>query len=128
MGSPGINLSAFNDITLQKPLSGTKLQNILEMFESYIPRNRWASQILSQSPTPEGIQENPISLVPRNSEFDAQAIRVGAALSGEDGAARARSFLSRSQRSSSLDDEEVISVLQKNPSLGVRTLSTRKRQ
>lgn len=113
---------------MAKPLEGDKLRNIWEMYESYIPRERWI-KVLEDSVDSIASSENYNGMnirVPQNAENDAQALRIGAILCSSPAAARAHCLLRRNGGAPISDDQ----VLQKLavPDFAVRTMPRRKRQ
>ncbi len=101
---PSEKISSANDGSMRKPLSGDKLRNIAEMYESYVPRDRWPVQLVEALKRPHTEIEDNMH-VPANSQYDAQAIRVGALLGASGGAARVHTYLRRVEGASNLSDD-----------------------
>lgn len=130
-GAPGLGLSAAVDESMRRPLRGQKLKSMLEMYESYIPLYRWPRQLTDALHATEHIPDEAGNLatisVPQNAEFDAQSVRVGAAMGVPEAAARAHTFLRRTNGSDNIADSALIQALESRPHSGVRTLPRRKR-
>jgi len=121
---PTYQQSAAADTSMNKPLKGKKLKKIEDMYRSYVAEDRWPTQLFSElSAVNNGVDGNhDMNLaLPRNSQYDEQAIRVGDLLETEDGAARAYSYLTRTDGGNNSDEDDAV-VAQKlisKPDLGI---------
>lgn len=126
---PTYNQSAAVDVSMQKPLQGVKLRNIAEMYSSYIPENRWPAQLKTalQSTQVSSSSADEQQSIPRNSHYDAQAVRIMDQLGNEESAAIAHTYLSRTHGANSINDEELVKKVQSYLDFGIRTLPRRKK-
>lgn len=126
--SATVKLLAYHNKDSQTPLSGGKLTNILETYTSFIPRNRWASQLPSSVSESNNSVQNQISNnAQRGTIIDEQSLRVGTLIGTAEGAARAHSFLRRSGSQALYTDAQIIQQFQDKPDAGIRNLPRRRR-
>lgn len=128
--APSAELSAAIDASMNKQITGDKLRNITEMYDSYVPRDRWPRQLVEALHARRGGTDT-VGIerphIPANSQHDAQAIRVGHLIDTQEGAARSHSYLRRVDGASRMPDEQLAEILRKAPDSGVRTMPRRKR-
>ena len=108
---------------MRKALGGEKLRNLVDMYNAFVPPDRWPAQIIAMSNNCLGeIKEID------NTEWDHRAI----SLCGSDvhdilRIARIHSLLRRDRTSASLSDAVICKRMTQNPHYAIRTMPRRNR-
>lgn len=125
--SPTDDQSSASDTSMNKSLKGEKLSNLQEMYENYIPKDRWITQLLNTLPQPsDGSIIN--AVISQHQKFESKSLRVGQLVGSPSASAQVHSILRRTGDSGTqTGDAAIVKKLDESPNIGIRTMPRRRR-